>query len=87
MADHENCDTGRLKRPQNLPENLFELRVQPLCRLVKEQDVRIQKQDFRQRRALLFAARKIIRMAVKQVGQFAEGNDLRKALGFAFGFW
>ena len=87
MADHENCDTGRLKRPQNLPENLFELRVQTLCRFVKEQDVRIQKQDFCQRRTLLFAARKVIRMAVQQLRQLAEGNDLCKPLGFAFGFW
>lgn len=46
MADHENCDTGRLERPQNLPENLFELRVQALCRFVKKQNIRIQKQDF-----------------------------------------
>ena len=87
MADHENCDTGRLERPQNLPENLFELRVQTLCRFVKEQDVRVQKQDFCQRRALLFTAGKVIRMAVEQLCQLAEGDNLCKALGFAFGFW
>ena len=28
---------GCLQRPQNLPENLFELRIQSLCRFVKEQ--------------------------------------------------
>ena len=87
MADHENCDAGRLQRPQNLPENLFELRVQPLCRLVKEQNVRVQKQDFCQRRALLFAARKVVGVTVQQLCQLAEGNDLCKPLGFAFGFW
>ena len=76
-----------MQRPQNLPENLFELRIQSLCRLIKEQNVRVQKQDFCQRRALLFTAGKVIRMAVEQFGQFAEGNDLCKALGFAFGFW
>ena len=87
MADHEDRHAGRLQRPQNLSENLLELRVQPLCRLVKEQNVRVQKQDFCQRRALLLAAGKVIRMAVEQFGQFAEGNDLCKPLGFAFGFW
>ena len=87
MADHENRYAGRLQRPQNLPENLLELRVQTLCRLVKEQNVRVQKQDFCQRRALLFAAGKVVRVTVEQVGQLAEGNDLCKPLGFAFGFW
>ena len=76
-----------MERPQNLPENLFELRVQTLCRFVKEQDVRVQKQDFCQRRALLFTAGKVIRMAVEQLCQLAEGDNLCKALGFAFGFW
>ena len=76
-----------MQRPENLPENLLELRVQALCRFVKEQNIRVQEQDFRQRRALLFAAGKVIRMAVEQFGQFAEGNDLCKALGFAFRFW
>ena len=87
VADHQNRHAGRLQRPQNLPENLLELRIQSLCRFVKEQNVRVQKQDFCQRRALLFAAGKIIRMAVQQLCQLAEGNDLCKALGFAFGFW
>ena len=36
---------------------------------------------------LLFAARKVVGVTVKQVGQLAEGNDLCKPLGFAFGFW
>ena len=45
-----------MKRPQNLPENLLELRIQSLCRFVKEQNVRVQKQDFCQRCALLFTA-------------------------------
>ena len=35
----------------------------------------------------LFTAGKVIRMAVEQFGQFAEGNDLCKPLSFAFGFW
>ena len=87
MADHQNCHTGCLQRPENLPENLLELRIQSLCRFVKEQNVRVQKQDFCQRCALLFTAGKVIRMAVEQFGQFAEGNDLCKPLGFAFGFW
>ena len=46
------------------PKTCFELRVQALCRFVKKQNIRIQKQDFCQRRALLFAAGKVIRMAV-----------------------
>ena len=64
MADHEDRHAGRLQRPENLPENLLELCVQALCRLVKEQNIGIQQQDFCQRRALLFAAGKVIRMAV-----------------------
>ena len=87
MADHQNCPTGRLQRPQNLPENLFELRVQPLCRLVKEQNVGMQQENFRQCCALLFAARKVVGVTVEQLRQLAEGNDLCKPLGFAFGFW
>ena len=76
-----------MQRAENLTENLLELRVQALCWLVKEQNVRIQKQNFRQRRALLFAAREVVGMAVEQFCQLAEGDDLCKALGFAFGFW
>ena len=76
-----------MQRPQNLPENLLELRIQSLCRFVKEQNVRVQKQDFCQRRALLFAAGKIIGVTVQQLCQLAEGDDLCKALRFAFGFW
>ena len=76
-----------MQRPQNLPENLLELRVQTLCRLIKEQNVRVQEQDFCQRRALLFTAGKVIRMAVEQLRQLAEGDNLCKALGFAFRFW
>ena len=87
MADHEDRHAGCLQRPEDLPENLFELRVQTFCRFVKEQNVRVQKQDFCQRRALLFTAGKVIRMAVQQLRQLAEGNDLCKPLGFAFGFW
>ena len=37
--------------------------------------------------ALLFTAGKVIRMAVQQLRQLAEGNDLCKPLGFPFGFW
>ena len=87
MADHQNRHAERLQRPENLPENLLELRVQPLCRFVKEQDVRVQKQDFCQRGALLFTAGKVVGVTVKQLCQLAEGNDLCKPLGFAFGFW
>ena len=76
-----------MQRPEDLPENLFELRVQTFCRLIEKQDVWVQEQDFCQRRTLLFAARKVVRVTVKQVGQLAEGNDLCKPLGFAFGFW
>ena len=76
-----------MQRPENLPENLLELRVQALCRFVKEQNIRVQEQDFCQRRALLFAAGKVIRMAVEQLRQLAEGDNLCKALGFAFRFW
>ena len=87
MADHENCDTGRLQRPQNLPERLLELCIQAFRRLVKEQNIRIQKQNFCQCRALLFAAGKVVGMAVEQLRQFAKRNNLCKPLGFAFGFW
>ena len=76
-----------MQRPQNLPERLLELRVQALCRLVKEQNVGIQKQDFCQRRALLFTARKVVGVTVEQLRQLAEGNDLCKSLVFSFGFW
>ena len=87
MADHKNCRTGRLKRSQNLPENLFELRVQTFCRFVEEQNVGIQEQDLRQRRALLFAAGKVVGVTVEQLCQFTKANNLCKSLGFAFGFW
>ena len=75
-----------MQRPQNLPERLLELRVQPLCRLVKEQNIRIQKQDFCQRRALLFAARKVVGVTVKQLCQLAEGNDLCQSVGLPLRF-
>ena len=69
------------------PKTCLNSASKSLCRLVEEQNVWVQKQDFRQRRALLFAAGKVIRMAVEQLRQLAEGNDLCKPLGFAFGFW
>ena len=86
MAYHENRHTGRLQRTQDLPERLLELRVQPLRRFVEEQNVRVQKQDLCQRRTLLFAARKVVGMAVKQLCQFTEGHDLRQTFGFALRF-
>ena len=67
-----------------MPERLLELRVQTLCRLVKEQNVRIQEQDFCQRRALLFTAGEVIRVTIEQVCQLAKGDGLRKPLGFSF---
>ena len=76
-----------MQRSQNLPERLLELRVQTLCRLVEEQNVGVQQKNFRQRGTLLFAAGKIIGVTVQQVCQLAEGDGLRKPLGFAFGFW
>ena len=75
-----------MQRPQNLPKDLFELRVQALCRLVEQKNIWIQKQNFCQRRALLFAAGKVVGMAVEQLRQFAKRNNLCKPLGFAFRF-
>ena len=73
-----------MQRPENLPENLLELRIQSLCRFVKEQNVRVQKQDFRQRGTLLFAAGEVLRVTIEQVCQLAKGDGLRKPLGFSF---
>ena len=87
MADYQNRHARRLQRPQNLAERLLKLRVQPLRRLVKQENIGVQKQNLCQRCALLFAAREIIRMAVEQLCQLAERNNLRKTLGFSFGFW
>ena len=75
-----------MQRPQNLPERLLELRIQTLCRLVKEQNVGVQKHDLRQRRTLLFAAREIVGMAVKQLRQLAEGHNLRQSVRFPLCF-
>ena len=86
MAHHKDCHTGRLQRAQDLSEDLLELCIQALCRLVKQKNIRIQKQDFRQRRALLFAAREIVGMAVKQLRQLAEGHNLRQSVRFPLCF-
>ena len=44
-------------------------------------------EDYNIRKYLKSTAGKVIRMAVQQLRQLAEGNDLCKPLGFAFGFW
>ena len=85
--DQQHRNAGARQLDELFADEFRRADVNAARRLVEEQNVGIQKQDLRQRRALLFAARKIIRMTVKQVGQFAEGNDLCKPLGFAFGFW
>ena len=76
-----------MQRTENLPEDLLELGVQALCRLIEKQDVWVQEQDFRQRRALLLTAGKIVGVAVKEVLQLAEGNHLRKPLGLSLSLW
>ena len=74
MADHQNGHAGALQRLQDLPKGLLELRIQPLGRLVQQQDIRIPQQQLGQRGPLLLSAGKIIGVAVQKLRQAAQGD-------------
>ena len=72
VTDHDNGDAPSQQIPQNCRQRLFKLGVQPFGRLVQQQDIGVQQQDFGQRRPLLFAARQVIRVPVEQAAQPAQ---------------
>lgn len=80
VAHHQNRHAAREERLHDGSKGLLELRVEPLCRLVHEQDVRLQQQHLRQCRALLLAAGEVIRVPVEQLRQAAERHDLLHTL-------
>ena len=80
VAHHQNRHAAREERLHDGGKRLLELRVEPLCRLVHEQDVRLQQQHLRQCRALLLAAGEVIRVPVEQLRQAAKRHDLLHAL-------
>ena len=72
MADHQNRRAAVKQRAQNLRKGAAKGRVHTLGRLVQQQNVRVQQQNFRQRRALLFAARQVIWVPLHQILQSAK---------------
>ena len=83
---HEHDGLARALLVQRFQDDRLVQAVEIARRLVKEQNIRIQKQNFCQRRALLFAARKVVGVTVKQLCQLAEGNDLCQPVGLPLRF-
>ena len=77
MADADDRDALRPERGEDGGERALELRVEPLGRLVEQQNVRSREQQLRERGALLLAAGEIVRVAVQQLGEAAERGNAR----------
>ena len=76
VADHQNGYAAPQQHVQNPGESLLELRIQPLGRLVHQQDLRVEQEHLGQRRALLLAAGQVVGMPVEQLAQPAQCHDM-----------
>ena len=64
MADYHNAYARIGKAFENNSKLRFELCIKPFFRLVQKKNIRIYKQQLRQRRTLLLPAGQIIRMTI-----------------------
>ena len=76
VADHHHRHTGGGQGVQYGGEALLELRVQPLGRLVQQQDVRLVQQHLAESRPLLLAAGQVVGVPVQQLRQPAQAHRL-----------
>jgi len=65
VADHEQGHTLTQEALQDLGKHLLELCIQPLGRLIHQQDLRPQQEHFCQSRPLLFTAGQIIGVPIQ----------------------
>ena len=74
MADHDDRHPPGQKLIQNLSQLVLKGGVQALRRLVQQQHVRFQKQNFSQSGALLLPPGQVIGVAVQKIGHAAQGT-------------
>ena len=86
MAHHEHGDAPALEGLEDHGKDLLEFRVQPLGRLVQEQDFRVQKQHFRQGRPLLLTSGEVVGVPIQQLLQAAELHRSRYPVLLVFLF-
>ena len=79
MADHQHGHAARRQRRQNGGKALLEGGVQPLGRLVQQQDIRPVQQHLGQRRPLLLAAGQVVGVVIQQLRQAAQRHRLLHA--------
>ena len=72
VAHHQQGDALCQQGAENFCEQLLELRVKALGRLIQQQNFRLQKQHLGQRGPLLLAAGEVVGMAIQQRVQTAQ---------------
>ena len=77
MRNHQDRDAVGLERAQDVAQHALGVRVQPLGRLVHQQDARLEQQHLRDGALLLLAAAEVVGMLVQQRGDADFFGDRR----------